>query len=63
MATLRPAGVQPRRLALTLLVGGGLLTFLSLAAVPHDGLHPLALMGALLPLQLAALVWAALHRR
>lgn len=25
---------------------------------PHDGLHPLALMASLLPLQLAALLWA-----
>ncbi|WP_216903988.1 hypothetical protein [Synechococcus sp. CCY 9618] len=52
-----------RRPVLALLVGGGLLSFALLGAVPHDGLHPLALMGALLPLQLAALLWAVLHRR
>ena len=50
-------------MALILLVAGGLLSFMALGARAHDGLHPLALMGALLPLQLAALVWALLNRR
>ncbi len=63
MPLLRPAGARPRRLSLVLLGGGGLISFLALAATPHDGLHPLALMAALLPLQLAALAWAGLHRR
>jgi hypothetical protein len=57
-----PAAGQ-RRLSLALLVGGGLLSFACLGAVPHEGLHPLALMGALLPLQLAGLLWAMRHRR
>ncbi len=51
------------RLGLALLVGGGLVSFVALGATPHDALHPLALMGALLPLQLAALMWALLSRR
>jgi hypothetical protein len=63
MSVLRPAGAGPRRLALTLLVGGGLVSVLALAATPHDCLHPLALMAALLPLQLAALGWALPNRR
>ncbi|MDM7952413.1 MAG: hypothetical protein QUV07_04230 [Cyanobium sp. CZS 25K] len=63
MPALQPAGGRPRWPALSLLVGGGLVSFMALAATPHDGLHPLALMGALLPLQLAALAWAGLHRR
>jgi hypothetical protein len=41
---------------------GGLVASAALSAVvfssgPHDGFHPLALMGSLLPLQLAALLW------
>ncbi|MEA5411485.1 hypothetical protein VB737_06885 [Synechococcus sp. BA-120 BA3] len=63
MSVLRPASVRPRRLALALVAGGGLVSVLALAATPHDSLHPLALMAALLPLQLAALAWAGLHRR
>jgi hypothetical protein len=63
MPATRPAGGRPPRLGLALLMGGGLVSFMSLGATPHDGLHPLALMGALLPLQLAALAWALLNRR
>jgi hypothetical protein len=63
MPVLRPAAGRPRRLALVLVAGGGLVSVLALAATPHDGLHPLALMAALLPLQLAALAWAGMHRR
>ncbi|MCP9930900.1 hypothetical protein KBY82_08890 [Cyanobium sp. AMD-g] len=59
----RPLGGRPPRLGLALLVGGGLVSFMALGGTPHDGLHPLALFGALLPLQLAALVWALLNRR
>jgi hypothetical protein len=40
-----------------LLAGAGALSFAAAAAIPHDGLHPLALMAALLPLQLAALLY------
>lgn len=29
----------------------------AVAAIPHEGLHPLALLAALLPLQLAALLY------
>lgn len=57
------AGGRPRRLALVLLVGSGLISFSLLGTVPHDALHPLALMAALLPLQLAGLLWAVLHQR
>ncbi len=63
MAAPHPAGRRPPRLGLALLVGGGLISFMALGATPHDGLHPLALMAALLPLQLAALAWALLNRR
>ncbi len=56
-------GGRPRQLPLALLVAGGLLSFTALAAIPHDSLHPLALMAGLLPVQLAALLWALLHRR
>ncbi|MEA5415168.1 hypothetical protein [Synechococcus sp. BA-132 BA5] len=63
MPALHPAGRRPPRPGLVLLVAGGLLSFMALGATAHDGLHPLALMGALLPLQLAALVWALLNRR
>jgi hypothetical protein len=44
-------------------MGCGLVSFMALGATPHDGLHPLALLGALLPLQLTALAWALLNRR
>ena len=32
-------------------------SFAAATAIPHEGLHPLALMAALLPLQLAALLY------
>jgi hypothetical protein len=63
MGSRPAAGRGPRRLALAMLVGGGLLSFAALGSVPHGDLHPLALMGALLPLQLAALLWALLNLR
>ena len=40
------------------LLAGAALSFTAFGLVPHDGLHPLALMASLLPLQLAALFWA-----
>lgn len=33
-------------------------TFVAFGAVPHDGFHPLAQFACLLPLQLAALLFA-----
>ena len=39
-----------------LLIGGGL-SVAAAGSIPQDGLHPLALMAALLPLQLAALLY------
>ena len=42
---------------LLLLVAAGALSFAAGANIPHDGVHPLALMAALLPLQLAALLY------
>ncbi|MCH9714795.1 MAG: hypothetical protein K0U63_09650 [Cyanobacteria bacterium] len=55
----RSPGSDPatRRPVLLLLAGAGALSFAAAAAIPHDGLHPLALMAALLPLQLAALLY------
>jgi len=39
------------------LLAGAALSFGAFAFVPHDGMHPLALLASLLPLQLAALFW------
>ena len=46
-----------RLTSLVPLVAAAALSFAAVAAIPHDGLHPLALMAALLPLQLAALLY------
>jgi len=46
-----------RLTSLVPLVSAAALSFGVAAAIPHDGLHPLALMSALLPLQLAALLY------
>ncbi|MCP9882281.1 hypothetical protein KBY65_07285 [Cyanobium sp. Alchichica 3B3-8F6] len=35
----------------------GAISFVAAGSIPHDGLHPMALMAALLPLQLAALLY------
>jgi hypothetical protein len=51
---LRPHGLIPQGA----LVLGALLSFGAFGLVPRDGLHPLALLASLLPLQLAALFWA-----
>ena len=42
--------------ALLLLVAG-MVSVGVWGAAPHDGLHPFALLAALLPVQLAALLW------
>lgn len=46
-----------RLTSLVPLVAAAALSFAAATAIPHDGLHPLALMAALLPLQLAALLY------
>jgi hypothetical protein len=57
---LRKTGSESPAQRLTLVVvlalAGGI-SFASAASIPRDGLHPLALMAALLPLQLAALLY------
>jgi hypothetical protein len=40
-----------------------LLSLAAVARVPHDGLHPVALIRGFLPLQLAALVWGLARMR
>lgn len=40
-----------------------LASFGGVAAVPHDGFHPLAQLACLLPLQLAALLFALTRHR
>ncbi|MFM8660988.1 MAG: hypothetical protein ACKOCI_06535 [Cyanobium sp.] len=42
---------------LLLLAGAAALSWTAASALPHEGLHPLALLAALLPLQLAALLF------
>jgi hypothetical protein len=42
---------------LLLLAGAAALSWGAAAAIPHEGFHPLALLAALLPLQLAALLY------
>jgi hypothetical protein len=56
---LKKTGSEPasRRPVLLLLAAAAGLSFAAAAAMPHDGLHPLALMASLLPLQLAALLY------
>ncbi|MFM7676670.1 MAG: hypothetical protein ACKO5F_14070 [Synechococcus sp.] len=46
-----------------LLVIAGLASFTAFAAVPDQGLHPLAWLASLLPLQLGALLWALGRQR
>lgn len=47
-------------LALLFLLAG-LASVTAFAAVPRDGIHPLAVLASLLPLQLAAVLWAMRH--
>jgi len=42
---------------LLLLAGAAALSWGAASALPHQGFHPLALLAALLPLQLAALLF------
>lgn len=46
-----------QRRVVVLLALAGAVSFAAAASIPRDGLHPLALMAALLPLQLAALLY------
>ena len=46
-----------RLTSLVPLLAAAVLSVMAAAAMPHDGLHPLALLAALLPLQLAALLY------
>ncbi|MCP9849970.1 hypothetical protein [Cyanobium sp. Morenito 9A2] len=54
-----PAANRAERPALRLILAVAALVSFSLAGVTiQDGPHPLALLASLLPLQLAALLWA-----
>jgi hypothetical protein len=53
----RPGRRSLRRWRRLVLACCGLLSTLALAAIPADGLHPLALMAGLLPLQVVGLLW------
>ena len=46
-----------------LLALASLATFNSFGSSPMDGIHPLAVMASLLPVQLAAVLWLVLRRR
>ena len=50
MSTARLTSLLP-------LLVAAVMSVMAAAAMPHDGLHPLALMAALLTLQLAALLY------
>jgi hypothetical protein len=50
-------GSESRRPVLLLLAGAAALSWGAASAIPHQGFHPLALLAALLPLQLAALLF------
>ncbi len=50
-------GSDGRAPVLLLVAGAAALSWAAAAAIPHEGFHPLALMAALLPLQLAALLF------
>nr|WP_259737043.1 hypothetical protein [Synechococcus sp. CS-1329] len=59
---LRAPGLSGR-LGLTLLIGLAATVSFSLAGVAvEDGFHPLSLMASLIPLQMAALLWALARR-
>ena len=46
-----------RLTSLVPLLVAAVLSVMAAAAMPHEGLHPLALLAALLPLQLSALLY------
>ena len=48
---------------LLLLALASLATFNSFGSIPMDGIHPLAVIASLLPVQLAAVLWVVLRRR
>jgi hypothetical protein len=50
-------GSDDRAPVLLLVAGAAALSWGAASAVPHQGFHPLALLAALLPLQLAALLF------
>lgn len=50
-------GSDSRRPVLLLLAGAAALSWGAATAIPHEGFHPLAVMAALLPLQLGALLY------
>ncbi|MEA5421873.1 hypothetical protein VB716_01795 [Synechococcus sp. CCY9201] len=52
-----------RRMPLLLLVLASLISLAAFNAIPDQGLHPLAWMASLLPLQLAALLWGLSRQR
>jgi len=57
---LRKTGSESsaQRLTLVVLLAlAGAISFVAAGSISHDVLHPLALMAALLPLQLAALLY------
>ena len=69
---LMPLGLPPaltsfpmaqRRLPLLLLVLASLISLAAFDAVPDQGIHPLAWMASLLPLQLGALLWGLSRQR
>ena len=51
-------GSDDRAPVLLLVAGAAALSWGAASAMPHQGFHPLALLAALLPLQLAALLFA-----
>lgn len=50
-------GSDGRAPVLLLMAGAAALSWGAASALPHEGFHPLALLAALLPLQLAALLF------
>jgi hypothetical protein len=50
-------GSDSRRPVLLVLAGAAALSWGAATAIPHEGFHPLAVMAALLPLQLGALLY------
>jgi hypothetical protein len=53
---IRSSGQRPA-LLFTLMLAG-LASFTSIAGLPQDGPHPIALLASLMPLVLVAMLWA-----